>query len=72
MNATTSSRIGIFARSKIVEKLLPAPIRLPTCSVMGPVTATPTITMTSSRISTSVVPICTGLSFHTGRPSSTS
>ena len=50
----------------------PAPISLPASFASGPDTATATATTTSIKISTRAIPICWGLSFQIGRPSSTS
>ena len=72
MNETIARITGIFAMSQMVATLSPRPSTLPASLASGPLTATPTVTTTSSTSSTSVIPICAGLSFQIGRPSSTS
>ena len=59
--------------SQTVTAVSPAPITSPTSSASGPADddAREPIAA-SSRISTSVIPICSGRSFQNGRPSSIS
>ena len=58
--------------SQILAAESPTPTTLPISLASGPLTATIRVTSTSVRISTSTMPICWGLSFQIGRPSSTS
>ena len=72
MSTTTTNRTGHLAMFQIVCAVEPIPSGPATALTTGPVSTTASSTVASRMIITSVIRICSGLSFQNGRPSGVS